>query len=62
MAILDHAEETPQAYHPEEAGSIMEAALRPWPQGRAQPQGKVECLDAIGSMLEESSRFDFYRS
>jgi len=25
-------------------------------------QGKVECLDAIDSMLEESSRIDFYRS
>ena len=25
-------------------------------------QGKVECLDAIDSMLEESSRSDFYRS
>ena len=25
-------------------------------------QGKVECLDAIDSMLEESSRIDFYRT
>ena len=25
-------------------------------------QGNVECLDAIDSMLEESSRIDFYRS
>ena len=25
-------------------------------------QGKVECLDAIDSMLEDSSRIDFYRS
>ena len=25
-------------------------------------QGKVECLDAIDAMLEESSRIDFYRS
>ena len=25
-------------------------------------QGKVECLDAIDSMLEESSRVDFYRT
>ena len=25
-------------------------------------QGKVECLDAIDSMLGESSRIDFYRS
>ena len=25
-------------------------------------QGSVECLDAIDSMLEESSRIDFYRS
>ena len=25
-------------------------------------QGKVECLDAIDSVLEESSRIDFYRS
>ena len=25
-------------------------------------QGMVECLDAIDSMLEESSRKDFYRS
>ena len=25
-------------------------------------QGKVECLDAIDSMLEESNRIDFYRS
>ena len=25
-------------------------------------QGKVECLDAIDSMFEESSRIDFYRS
>ena len=25
-------------------------------------QGNVECLDAIDSMLEESSRIDFYRT
>ena len=25
-------------------------------------QGKVECLDAIDSMLDESGRVDFYRS
>ena len=25
-------------------------------------QGTVECLDALDSMLEESSRIDFYRS
>ena len=25
-------------------------------------EGKDECLDAIDSMLEESSRIDFYRS
>jgi len=25
-------------------------------------QGRVECLDAIDSMLAESSRIDFYRS
>ena len=25
-------------------------------------QGSVECLDAIGPMLEESSRIDFYRT
>jgi len=25
-------------------------------------QGSVECLDAIDSMLEESSRIDFYRT
>ena len=25
-------------------------------------QGNVECLDAIDSMLDESSRIDFYRS
>ena len=25
-------------------------------------QGNVECLDAIESVLEESSRIDFYRS
>ena len=25
-------------------------------------QGSVECLDAIDSMLDESSRIDFYRS
>ena len=25
-------------------------------------QGKVECLDAIDSMLQESSRIGFYRS
>ena len=25
-------------------------------------QGKVECLDAIDSMLEESSQIDFYRT
>ena len=25
-------------------------------------QGKVECLDAIDSMLKDSSRIDFYRT
>ena len=25
-------------------------------------QGKIECLDAIDAMLEESSRIDFHRS
>ena len=25
-------------------------------------QGSVECLDAIDSMLEDSSRIDFYRT